>query len=336
VTVVSSYVLGDLSAAPGFQARGYCQVNLGSTTVSVPAVVTHGSRPGPVLAITAGIHGAEYVPILAVRQFVRELDPSQMQGTIVACLQSSPVAFQQRTAFVNPLDGQNLNRSFPGDPAGSPTARLAAWLWANVIARADYYVDCHCGDLPETLAPFARVSPGPDGVLSERSRALAGCFDVDQLVMSWMEHDTVGAASLAGIPAVLVEVGGEGRWSEEEVDIQRRGLHQVAQLVGVLPGGAGTRPRLPVSESTDVLSEHAGLWFPDAAAGTTVVEGTCLGRLEDPFGAVLQEVLAPIPGVHSYGLSSLAAVKGDLLASIARPGATPDRGPGDPSHELGA
>ena len=178
MTYASSYALGDLVAQAGSQVRGNCLVSLGTSTVSLPVVITHGSAPGPVLAITAGIHGGEYVPMVAVRQFVRDLDPALMRGTIVACLQSSPVAFQQRTAFVNPLDGQNLNRSFPGDPHGGPTARLAAWLWENLIARADYYVDCHCGDLPEALEPFAGVSPGPDGVLDERARAMADCFDV--------------------------------------------------------------------------------------------------------------------------------------------------------------
>jgi uncharacterized protein len=75
MTTVPSHVLGDLIAKPGSQARGNCPVELGSTTASLPMVVTHGSQPGPVLAITAGIHGAQYVPILAVRQFVRSLDP---------------------------------------------------------------------------------------------------------------------------------------------------------------------------------------------------------------------------------------------------------------------
>lgn len=316
------YVLGDLEAAPGSQVRGYCAVSLGATTISLPFVITHGAEPGPVLGVTAGIHGGEYVPMVAVRQFVRELDPARMRGTVVACLQSSPVAFQQRVAFLNPLDGQNLNRSFPGDPGGGPTARLTAWLWTNVITRADYYIDCHCGDLPETLAPFAGVSPGPDGVVNEHSRALADCFDVGLLMMLRTEGATVSAAALAGIPAALVEVGGEGRWSEEDVDVQRRGLHRAAQLVGVLPGQAGTRPRLPILESTAVLSEQAGLWFPDVAPGTPVVEGTRLGNLEDPFGAVLQEVLSPVAGVLAFGLSSLAAAEGSLLACIARPAAT--------------
>ena len=318
---VPPYALGDLQAQAGSQVRGNCLVSLAASTVSLPVVITHGSTPGPVLAVTAGIHGGEYVPIVAVRQFIRGLDPAQMRGTIVACLQSSPVAFQRRSAFVNPLDGQNLNRSFPGDPLGGPTPRLAAWLWENLLARADYYVDCHCGDLPETLDPFTSVSPGPDDVVSERARAMADCFDVARVIVSRLEGSTVRTAALAGIPAALVEVGGRGLWSQDEVDVQREGLRRVAALAGLLPAEAEARPHLPVFEDTaDVLSEHPGLWFPEVAVGTSVVKGTRLGRIEDAFGDVVHEILAPVPGVLVFGLSSLAAAQGDLLAAIAQPG----------------
>jgi predicted deacylase len=108
--------------------------------------------------------------------------------------------------------------------------------------------------------------------------------------------------------------------------VQRDGLRRVAALAGILPGadrpgaGAGARPRLPVfEEAGDVISDRAGLWFPEAAAGTAVEAGTSLGRLEDVFGDAAQQVAAPAAGVLSYGLSSLAAVKGDLLASIICP-----------------
>ncbi len=315
-----TYILGDLVVQAGSQVRGNCLVSLGTSSVSLPMVITNGSAPGPVLAVTAGIHGGEYVPMVAVRQFVRELDPALMRGTIVVSLQSSPVAFQQRMAFVNPLDGKNLNRSFPGDPQGGPTARLAAWLWENLLARADYYVDCHCGDLPEALDPFTGASPGPDGVLDERTRAMADCFDVPRLIVDPLEGSTIRAAAMAGIPAVLIEVGGEGRWSQEEADVQRNGLRRIAAQVGILPAEAGARPRLPLFENAaDVLSERAGLWYPEVAPGTSVAEGTRLGRLEDPLGEVVQEILAPAAGVLVFGLGSLAAVQGSLLAFIARP-----------------
>ncbi len=244
MTYASSYALGDLVAQAGSQVRGNCLVSLGASTVSLPVVITHGSAPGPVLAITAGIHGGEYVPMVAVRQFVRDLDPALMRGTIVACLQSSPVAFQQRTAFVNPLDGKNLNRSFPGDPHGGPTARLAAWLRENLIARADFYIDCHCGDLPEALEPFAGVSPGSDGVLDERARAMADCFDVPRLIVDRLAGSTIRAAALAGIPAVLIEVGGEGPLVAGG---NRRPAKRPAPGCGTggHPAGRRTRPATP-------------------------------------------------------------------------------------------
>jgi predicted deacylase len=320
VNDIPPYALGDLLAVAGSQVRGHCSVSLGTTAVSLPVAVTHGSAPGPVLAVTAGIHGTEYVPIVAVRQFIRDLDPRHMHGTIVACLQSSPVAFRERSAFVNPLDGQNLNRSFPGDPHAGPTARLAAWLWENLLARADYYVDCHCGDLPETLDPFTSVSPGADGAISAQARAMANCFDVARLIVNRTEGSSISEAAAAGIPAVLIEAGGEGRWSQPEADVQRTGLHRVAALVGILPGERATRPPLPLFEdAADVLSDRPGLWFPEVPAGTFVTSGTRLGRLEDAFGDDVQDILAPEAGVVCYGLSSLAATEGDLLASIARP-----------------
>jgi hypothetical protein len=51
----------------------------------------------------------------------------------MACLQSSPAAFEQRSAFVNPLDGKNLNRSFPGDPRCNP--RRPAGIYRAPPAR---------------------------------------------------------------------------------------------------------------------------------------------------------------------------------------------------------
>ena len=85
------------------------------------------------------------------------------------------------------------------------------------------------------MNPFTSVSPGPDGIVSERSRALANCFDVARIIVNRTAGSTIREAALAGIPTALVEGGGEGRWSQDEADIQRRGLHRVAALAGILP-----------------------------------------------------------------------------------------------------
>ena len=315
------FAVGDLVAAPVTQVSGYCSVDTGEVTMQLPVVITHGSKPGPVLVVTAGIHGGEYVSILAVREFASGLDAATLKGTVIASLQSNPVSFERRSAFVNPLDGKNPNRAFPGDPSGNATDRLAAWLWGNFVSRADYYVNCHCGDLPESLDGFVGVSRGGNADVDTRARELADCFDVSHVMVTLTQGSALRAATLAGIPSVLVEVSGQGQWSAAEVGIQRDGLRRLATEIGVLESaGRPKRKRLPTFRAEpSVISQHAGSWFPRVVPGTSVLKDDVLGRVEDLFGAVLQDVLASIDGVVQYGLSSLSAIKGNVLAVIARP-----------------
>src|SRR5919112_4306812 len=146
VTDRSSLVVGGITAESGTRAAGYASVDLGDGAgASVPVLLVHGAQPGPRVAVTAGIHGAEYVSIAALREVALGLDPVAVRGTLVAVLTASPVAFATRTIYVNPLDGLNLNRQFPGDPSGSPTQRLAHLLTTQVIPRSDQFVDMHYG-----------------------------------------------------------------------------------------------------------------------------------------------------------------------------------------------
>lgn len=314
------FSVGTLLADPGTRSWGYCAVELDAQPARLPIVVVHGSRPGPILGITAGIHGGECVSMVAVRNFLFDLDPSVLRGTVIASLQSNPYAFKTRTAFINPMDGKNLNRAFPGDADGSSTDQLAAWLWSNIIARSDYYVDCHSGDIPEVLEHFAGVSLVGSLRVRDVSREMANQFDVERIVVLETEGSAIHAAASDGIPSVLIEVGAEGRWTPEEVAVQQEGLSRIAKFAGLLDAGREERKSLPVFEATaSVLSEHSGLWYRKFAPGSIVDAGTLLGTIQDPFGTILQEARAPVTGVILYGLSSLAANEGDLIACIAGP-----------------
>ena len=82
----------------------------------VPVTVFHGASPGPVLALTAGVHGYEFVPILAAQRLLTEIDPATLRGTVVIVRLAHVEAFEQRVPYVNPFDRKNLNRVFPGRP----------------------------------------------------------------------------------------------------------------------------------------------------------------------------------------------------------------------------
>src|SRR3954466_9871211 len=92
--------IGPLAAAPGARVTGVVPVDVGTATLQVPVAIVHGSRPGPRVAVTAGIHGAEYVSIAALREVVLGLDPSAVTGSLVAVLTANPAAFAARTIYL--------------------------------------------------------------------------------------------------------------------------------------------------------------------------------------------------------------------------------------------
>src|SRR5215204_7231722 len=244
--------VGSLRAAPGARETGLVEVDLGEAVVEVPVVVVHGNVPGPRVSVTAGIHGAEYVSIAALREVVLGLDPSAVAGSLVAVLTANPAAFAARTIYVNPLDGLNLNRQFPGDRDGSATERLAHWLTTNVIAGSDVFVDMHCGDMNEALVSFTGIEETGDPSVDARSRELAEAYGLRYMLIGPSPGTTTTAAAAMGIPAVLGEVGGQGRWPRDDVALHAAGIRRLLRTAGLVESA----PASP-AQPTEVLATEA-------------------------------------------------------------------------------
>jgi hypothetical protein len=312
-------VIEHLRAAPGERATGMVPVDLASATVQIPVVLVNGARPGPRVGVTAGIHGAEYVSIAALRRVAMSLDPAQMTGSLVASLVSNPAAFAARSIYVDPLDGRNLNRTFPGDPTGGPTERLAAWLYANVIAPSDRFIDCHCGDMNEALVSFNGIEETGDPDVDRVTLAMAEAYGLDYLVYGPTPGSTTTVAAAAGIPAVLGEVGGQGLWPEQDVALHAAGLRRALHAAGIIPDpGDGPRRATRVLHAEAWLrSDATGFWHPTVGVGERVEEGHVVGEVQNAFGATIQLVHAPMSGVVLFIVSSLAMNAGDPLLAIA-------------------
>jgi hypothetical protein len=271
------------------------------------------------VAITAGIHGAEYVSIAALRRVVLELDPAQVAGTVVAVLTANPSAFAGRAIYVNPVDGRNLNRSFPGDAAGSPTERLARWLTDTVIRGSDAFLDMHCGDMNEALVPFTGIEDTGDPVVDARSRRLAEAYGLPYLLVGPSPGTTTTAAANLGIPAVLAEVGGQGVWPEGDVELHAAGLRRFLRTMGCIdeaPEEPRHRTELLPDESW-MRSPATGYWHPAVEVGARLAAGTVVGEVQDPFGTVLARPVAPVDGVVIFLVTSLAMNAGDPLLALA-------------------
>jgi predicted deacylase len=309
--------VGQLVARPGDKVFGTVEVDAGGHVVELPVFLINGQAAGPTLAITGGIHAAEYASIAAALDTGQTLDPQALAGRAIIVPVVNVPGFSARSIYVCPLDGKNLNRFFPGNAAGSPTEQLASWVFQNVISQASYFMDLHGGDLIEALVPFTLFYRTGNADVDRRSQELAQVFGIPIIVGSETAGSTYSAAARAGIPALLAEAGGQGIWPREDVGLLRDGVSRVMRHLGMLAGPA------PVPVATRLLerflwlfSEHTAFWYPGIGVGEDVRTGQVLGHVRDYEGHVLQTALAPADGQVLFLVSSLAINVRDPLLAI--------------------
>ncbi|KAI4140731.1 MAG: hypothetical protein L6R39_005675 [Caloplaca ligustica] len=300
--------------------------------------IIEGKKPGPCLLITAGMHGSETCGIETARRLMRT--PSEHINGVLAVLPILNVqGFNQHSIFVMPEDGKNLNRQFPGKKDGTVSERLAHWLVTSVYPYADAYLDLHSADLTEELTPFTLFVRD-----NAESRELSIAFGLPIAVQGDGGGYTVSGASDVGLPGIIVEIGGGGRWSEKEVTQMSEGIARVMEHLKmlVLPCDVGelsaedardwnnvgrlvapveaASPKVPSMVTMWVcLSPSEGFWHPDKKPGDTVKGGERLGQIQDVYGNTIATIRSQKAGIYLYGSTSLRIAKGETLFGIAMP-----------------
>jgi predicted deacylase len=280
--------------------------------LALPCTIIRGNRPGPKLLVTAGVHGAEYSAIEAGRRLTT-LDPDRLSGEIAILPIVNIKAFWSHQPYINPLDGKNINRVFPGDANGTASDRLAAWLVQTAMTGMDCYVDLHCGDIIEALLPFAIF---PDG--DARSGELAMASGFSYVVKSSASGHSYGAATKIGVPGVLLESGGNGLWSEDSVALLETGVELIMAKLGMLSHVSPAPKSAPrICRMAVTKAPVSGFWHPGVTPGATVERGATVGIIHDLVGAGKRTIVAEHSGPILYHVTSLAISEGEPLLGIA-------------------
>jgi uncharacterized protein len=288
--------------------------------VEHPAFEARGARDGPRLSLIGGIHGCEYSSIAAVTRFMNELGTSELTGSIVAVPVVSMESFRRRSPFLVPVDGKNLNRSFPGSFDGGYTEALARSIFDELIAPADVLVDLHGGDMVEALEPFTIYEASP---VDEQADEIAVAFGLPYVVREERHEGGLGgmtssAAAEAGIPAIIAEAGGRGQLEESAVQLLVDGVGNVLRRLEMLPGEPlpPRRPMRRVGSFVWLRCQDAGWWDAAVAAGDAVGEGALLGRVRNLWGDVIEQIYAPQDGVILFVTTSPAVAADGLLLGL--------------------
>jgi predicted deacylase len=293
---------------------------------ALPVTILHGRAKGPVLALTAGVHGYEYPPILALYRLKESLDPAALRGTIIMVHIANLPAFQKRIIYYNPWDWKNLNRVFPGDAGGSVTQRIAWTLTENVIKRCNALIDLHCGDGNEALIPYTYWMVSGNEAVDERSKQMALAFNIHHIIIDETRQQVLAesrylanTAIILGKPAITTESGFLGGTDELSIKRNEEGVENVLRSLGMLAGPLRPADNTVWIDRYEVIySEHDGLFHPETEMGYYVREGERVGRITDYFGKTIQELRAPFTGILLYIVGTPPVMAGEPLFEVGR------------------
>lgn len=314
-----SFQLGDVTVRRGEKYQG--DISFANGDIVLPGTIICGKLPGKTMLITGGVHSGEYVGIQACVELGAELQPEKTVGTIVILKVLNRPAFENRAGSLGLSDGKNLNRVFPGNPNGTEMERLAWAITKEVYPKVDYYIDLHSGDDFEALTPYAYYAGKAAQEVTEVSRKMAEQVDVPYMVRSMVSSGgAYNYAASKGIASILLERGGMGAWTSEEVNSDKRDVRNILSSFGMYQIRRDVRNYVPM-EVTDVCYQAAsedGLWYPAAKPGDMVAEGALLGTIRDYNGKLRETCRAEYTGVVLYQTGSLQVTEGGPVVAYGR------------------
>ncbi len=317
--------VGTAAARPGQKASGFIQVPAGvDTATNIPVIVINGAKPGPTLAVVAGAHGTEYASIIALEKLAQSTNAADLSGALIIVPLINLASFAQKVPHLNPVDGKNMNRMYPGKADGTQTERASWAIARQVIEKCDYLIDLHGGDLDENLRRYSYWPQTGKAQLDATSRGMVLAFGLDHIILQKNQAPAVsGATSISrfaedsGKPTIIAEAGHAGTTDAADVDALARGCESVMRFLKMLPGAAApVEHPVWIGPLTTVRSDQDGIFYPLVIPEAYVQQGMRIGYVTDYFGNKLADVTTPISGIVTYICSVPSMKKGDTAANI--------------------
>jgi len=284
------------------------------TSVSMPVHVVHGKKDGPVLFLSAAIHGDEINGVEAIRRVLSLNSIKRLKGTLLAVPVVNVFGFDGHSRYLP--DRRDLNRSFPGKESGSLAGRLANIFMSEVVCRADIGIDLHTAAIHRDNFPQIRADLKA-GQLNDLARAFASPV---LLHSAPPEGSLRYSAQKEDVPVMVYEAGEALRFDEVSIRVAVRGILNVMRELGMLAKTRAKKSRSPVllRSSTWVRASLSGILRAQVALGDMVAKGEVLGFISDPAGEKDTVVDATSNGVI-IGRSNIPLVyEGEALFHIGR------------------
>ncbi|AHF01614.1 succinylglutamate desuccinylase [Thiomicrospira aerophila AL3] len=312
-------VIQGVTIAPGEVKR--IDIQLGQlytqTPMTMPIQVHRGYQDGPILLVSAAIHGDELNGVEIVRRLLKHRQLKHLKGTLIAVPIVNVHGFINQSRYLP--DGRDLNRSFPGSERGSLAGRLAYLFIQDILALATHAIDLHTGARHRTNLAQVRVDLAQDQVLE-----LAKAFGAPVILNSNLRDGSLREAAVKlGVPTILYEAGEALRFDEVAIRAGVQGILRVMRQLGMVRSRTVKQSKSQLEPviargSSWVRAPQGGIFRSLVRLGQKIeANQTLIGDVADPLGEQPIAIYAPVSGVV-IGLLQLPLVhEGEALCHIA-------------------
>jgi predicted deacylase len=309
-------VLGGVEIPRGSNMTIHLELpKLYNTPTKLPLRVIRGRKDGPVVFISAAIHGDELNGIEIIRRFRKLNILSKLRGTIILVPIVNVYGIMTLSRYLP--DRRDLNRSFPGSIKGSLASRVAKIFFDEVVRHCDLGIDLHTGSLHKSNLPQVRTN-----IDNELTFSLAKAFQAPVVLHSELRDGSLRAVSQEqGIPILLYEAGEALRFDEIAIRIGVKGIVNVLRAYEMLPKSVKIKQsKTPIVSriSQWIRSSESGMIRTIKALGDTVQKDEIIAYIDEPLGESSFEIKALFDGVI-IGKSEIPLVQeGDAIFHIAK------------------
>ncbi|MCA9125613.1 MAG: succinylglutamate desuccinylase/aspartoacylase family protein [Planctomycetales bacterium] len=281
--------------------------------VRIPIQIRRAEQEGPVVFITAALHGDEINGTGAIRQLLHSGDLDLIRGSLILVPVLNLLAFDRHSRYLP--DRRDLNRFFPGSPEGSLASRMANNVFQEIVLRSDYGIDLHTAAVRKTNYPNIRADMR-DANVGRIAKAF-GC----ELILDGKGPDGSlrREASRAGCPTIILEGGEVWKVEPSIVDITINGIKNVLRELGMLEGSPSVvKHQTVISKSKWIRAMRGGFLQFHVTPGEIVAADQPIATNTNLLGVEKSTLYAPFDGII-IGMTTLPAVTpGESVVNIGR------------------
>lgn len=261
--------------------------------IMVPVMVARGQVDGPVLGLTAAVHGNELNGLSVIQRVFRQVEIERLKGILVGVPVVNVPGFLMNQRRFN--DDQDLNRIMTGRPDGNTSEVYAYRIIKKIVRHFEYLLDLHTASEGRVNSYYIRANMN-DPITAQMAR-----LQNAQIIVNNEGQDGTlrNAASEIGIHAITVEAGDPSKFQRSMIRSAITGANNVLSYLGMTetPIIEPDEPAIFCPRSYWIYTNAGGILEVFPQVTERVEKGERIALVRNVFGDVIREYHAPENGI---------------------------------------